>query len=90
VLKRRELAKREGLDRRSFRRLLRLAFLSPRVAEAIVEGREPPDLTIIKLTRRIDLPPLWSAGAGTRHALITLAIANQDAPSQGHAVLNST
>jgi DNA invertase Pin-like site-specific DNA recombinase len=56
-----ELAKREGLDRRSVRRLLRLAFLSPRVAEAIVEGRQPPDLTVIKLTRRIDLPPLWSA-----------------------------
>jgi hypothetical protein len=45
----------------SDRRLLRLAFLSPRVAEAIVEGRQPPDLTVIKLTRRIDLPPLWSA-----------------------------
>jgi len=56
-----ELAKREGLDRRSVRRLLRLGFLSPRIVEAIVEGRQPPDLTVIGLTRRVDLPPLWSA-----------------------------
>jgi site-specific DNA recombinase len=56
-----ELARRERLDRRSVRRQLRLAFLSPRVAEAIVEGRQPPDLTVVKLTRRIDLPALWSA-----------------------------
>jgi site-specific DNA recombinase len=56
-----ELAKREGIDRRSVRRLQRLAFLSPRIAEAIVEGHQPPDLTVIKLTRRIDLRPLWSA-----------------------------
>lgn len=56
-----ELAKREGLDRRSVRRLLRLGFLSPRIVEAIVEGCQPPDLTVIKLTRRIDLPLLWSA-----------------------------
>jgi len=56
-----ELAKREGLDRRSVRRQLRLGFLSPRIVEAIVEGRQPPDLTVIGLTRRLDLPPLWSA-----------------------------
>jgi site-specific DNA recombinase len=56
-----ELAKRERLDRRSVRRLLRLGFLSPRIVEAIVEGRQPPDLTVIKLTRRIDLPLLWTA-----------------------------
>jgi len=57
----RELAKREGIDRRSVRRLLRLGFLSPRIVEAIVESRQPPDLTVIGLTRRVDLPPLWSA-----------------------------
>jgi len=56
-----ELAKREGLDRRSVRRLLRLAFLSPRIVQAIVGGRQPPDLTVIGLSRRVDLPPLWSA-----------------------------
>jgi site-specific DNA recombinase len=56
-----ELAKREGLDRRSVRRLIRLGFLSPRIVEAIAAGRQPPDLTVIKLTRRIDVPLLWSA-----------------------------
>jgi len=43
------------------RRLISLGFLSPRVVEAIVEGRQPPDLIAIALTRRIDLPLLWSA-----------------------------
>jgi hypothetical protein len=56
-----ELAKREGVDRRSVRRLMPLGFLSPRVVEAIVEGRQPPDLTVMALTRRIDIPLLWSA-----------------------------
>jgi hypothetical protein len=56
-----ELARREGIDRRSVRRLLPLGFLSPRVVEAIVEGRQPPDLSVMALTRRIDLPLLWSA-----------------------------
>jgi hypothetical protein len=56
-----EIARRERLDRRSVRRLLPLGFLSPRVAEAIVEGRQPPDLSVMALTRRIDLPILWSA-----------------------------
>jgi hypothetical protein len=57
----RELAKGEGMNRRSVQRLLRLGFLSPRLVEAITEGRQPPDLTVIKLTRRIDLPALWNA-----------------------------
>ncbi|MGH7780576.1 MAG: recombinase family protein [Candidatus Binataceae bacterium] len=56
-----ELARREQLDRRSVHRLLRLAFLSPRIVEAIAEGRQPPDLTVIGLSRRVDLPLLWSA-----------------------------
>jgi site-specific DNA recombinase len=56
-----ELARREELDRRSVHRLLRLAFLSPRVVEAIAEGRQPPDLTVIGLSRRVDIPLLWRA-----------------------------
>jgi site-specific DNA recombinase len=56
----RELAKGEEMNRRSVQRLLRLGFLSPRLVEAIAEGRQPPDLTVIKLTRRIDLPALWT------------------------------
>jgi site-specific DNA recombinase len=56
-----ELAKRERLDSRSVRRLIPLGFLSPRIVEAIAEGRQPVDLTVEALTRRIDLPLLWSA-----------------------------
>jgi hypothetical protein len=55
------LAKREGLDKRSVRRLIRLGSLSPRIVEAIVVGRQSPELTVIGLTRRLDLPMLWSA-----------------------------
>jgi hypothetical protein len=45
----------------SVRRLIPLAFLSPRIIEAIAEGRQPVDLTLEALTRLIDLPLLWSA-----------------------------
>ena len=55
------VARRERLDRRSVRRRLPLGFLSPRVVEAIVEGRQPRDLSVMALIRRIDLPLLWSA-----------------------------
>jgi site-specific DNA recombinase len=53
------LAKREGLDKRSVRRLIGLGFLSPQIVEAIINGRQPPDLTVIALSRLIDLPLLW-------------------------------
>jgi site-specific DNA recombinase len=43
------------------RRLIPLGFLSPRIVEAIAEGRQPVDLTLEALTRRIDLPLLWNA-----------------------------
>jgi site-specific DNA recombinase len=56
-----ELARREKLNGRSVRRLLPLGFLAPRIVEAIAEGRQPVDLTLEALTRRIDLPLLWSA-----------------------------
>ncbi len=60
-----ELAKREGIDGRSVRRLIPLGFLAPRIveaiAEAIAEGRQPIELTLESLTRRIDLPLFWSA-----------------------------
>jgi site-specific DNA recombinase len=56
-----DLARREGIDGRSVRRLIPLGFLSPRIFEAIAEGRQPVELTVEALTRRIDLPLLWSA-----------------------------
>jgi hypothetical protein len=56
-----EIARREHMDKRSVRRLLRLGFLSPRIIEAIAEGHQPPDLTVFSLMRRVDLPLLWNA-----------------------------
>jgi site-specific DNA recombinase len=55
------LAKREAVDHRSVRRMIRLGFLSPRIVEAIAEGRQPPEMTVIALARRLDLPILWGA-----------------------------
>ncbi len=43
----RELAKGEGMGRRSVQRLLRLGFLSLKIVEAVAEGRQPRDLTVI-------------------------------------------
>jgi len=41
------------------RRLSRLAFLAPDIQQAIVEGRQPPGVTMERLMR-IDLPMSWS------------------------------
>jgi hypothetical protein len=57
----RELARLENIDVRSLRRLLPLGFLSPRIVEAIAQGRQPPDLTIAHFLRKPHLPLLWSA-----------------------------
>ena len=54
------LARREGVLPNYVRRLTRLAFLSPRIVEAIVAGHQPPELTAKALTERIELPLLWS------------------------------
>ena len=55
------IARNEHIAARYVRDLMPLAFLSPKTIDAIVEGRQPPELTIIALARRIDIPLLWSA-----------------------------
>ncbi|MDO8434046.1 MAG: recombinase family protein [Candidatus Binatus sp.] len=55
-----EIAKRDGVAARYVRELMPLGFLAPGIVEAIVEGHQPPELTVIDLTRRIDLPLLWT------------------------------
>ena len=44
------------------RRLLRLAFLAPDLQRAILDGRQPPGLTLEQLTRAT-IPHLWSEQA---------------------------
>jgi len=41
-------------------RLVPLAFLAPSIVEAICAGRQPPDLTAERLTRRTGLPYQWA------------------------------
>jgi site-specific DNA recombinase len=54
-----ELAVRDGITRRYIRRLVNLAFLSPQLVEAIVQGRQPLELTATRLTE-LDLPLEWA------------------------------
>jgi site-specific DNA recombinase len=54
-----ELAKRDGISRRYIRRLVHLAFLSPELVEAILQGGQPVELTATRLTE-LDLPLDWT------------------------------
>jgi site-specific DNA recombinase len=54
-----ELAKRDGITRRYIRRLVCLTFLSPELVEAILQGRQPTELTATRLTE-LDLPLDWA------------------------------
>jgi len=56
----RALARELDLDHRQVARALPLAFLAPDIVAAIVEGRQPVDLTARKLERLGDLPIGWS------------------------------
>jgi site-specific DNA recombinase len=40
-------------------RYLRLAFLAPDIVEAIVAGRQPPGISVRKLTNDSQLPSDW-------------------------------
>jgi hypothetical protein len=53
------LAKREGLSPSYFTRLVRLSYLAPDIIEAILDGRQPPDLTADKLLAHSRLPLTW-------------------------------
>ena len=54
------IAEREGVLPNYVRRLIRLAFLAPKIVEAIAAGQQPPELTAKALTERIELPLLWN------------------------------
>jgi DNA invertase Pin-like site-specific DNA recombinase len=53
------LAKREGVSPSYFTRLVRLSYLAPDIIEAILDGRQPPDLTADKLLAHSRLPLGW-------------------------------
>jgi site-specific DNA recombinase len=54
------IAERERVRPHYVRRLIRLAFLAPKIIEAIATGHQPPELTAKALTERIELPLLWN------------------------------
>ena len=54
-----EIASAEGLAERHGRRLVPLAFLSPKIIQAIADGTVPAGLTVSNLTQA--LPHAWAA-----------------------------
>jgi site-specific DNA recombinase len=56
-----DVARNEGVSWTYLARLVRLAFLSPEITAAILDGRQPAHLTATYLWRLTDLPLDWSA-----------------------------
>ena len=61
-----DLVERHGVDQGEVSRLVPLAFLAPDIVEAILEGRQPIELTAARLKRVTDPPVSW---AGQRRYL---------------------
>jgi site-specific DNA recombinase len=53
------LAEREGVSRSYFTRLVRLSYLAPDITHAILDGRQPRELTAEKLLKHSRLPLAW-------------------------------
>ena len=53
------LAKWEGVSPSYFTRLVRLSYLAPDITQAILDGRQPRDLTADKLLAHSRLPLAW-------------------------------
>ena len=53
------LAKREGVRPSYFTWLVRLSYLAPDITQAILDGRQPRDLTAEKLLEHSRLPLAW-------------------------------
>jgi hypothetical protein len=54
-----ELARQHGADPREVTRILPLAFLAPDIIEAILDGRQPVELTSTRLRRHRPIPLSW-------------------------------
>lgn len=55
-----EIARREGLHPSTVNELLRLTLLAPEIVEMLLEGRQPPRLTLMWFQRK-RLPIDWQA-----------------------------
>ena len=56
-----EIAREHGLNPTKAARLLRLAFLSPRIVTSILNGQQPADLSVRRLLKGDALPMDWTA-----------------------------
>jgi len=54
-----EIAKRNGTSRSRAGAILTLAFLAPDIVEAILEGRQPPEVNLERLTTTGGIPNSW-------------------------------
>lgn len=54
-----DIAKRDNVDPGDVSRVLPIAFLAPDITEAILDGRQPIELTAARLKRMRDLPLDW-------------------------------
>jgi hypothetical protein len=54
-----DIGERLGIHTPDISRILPMAFLSPKITEAILTGQQPTDLTIARLTRMLNLPIGW-------------------------------
>ena len=54
-----DLARREGVSPAYIKRLLPMAFLAPDIRAAIMEGKQPAELSAQRLTRLPSLPLAW-------------------------------
>lgn len=55
-----EIAKNEGLAFQYVSRTLPLAFLAPDLVEAILEGKQPADISAKSLMVRTEIPVVWA------------------------------
>jgi hypothetical protein len=55
----RSIARANGLDERYVSRILQCAFLAPNIVEGILDGRQPPNMTLEDV--RTPLPIEWAA-----------------------------
>ncbi len=56
----RDLAERHGVNQGDVSRILPLGLLAPDIVEAILDGRQPIELTAKRLKRIRDLPVSWA------------------------------
>ena len=56
----RDLAERHGINQGDVSRILPLGLLAPDITQAILDGRQPIELTAKRLKRICDLPVSWA------------------------------